>query len=347
VDSAAVSQSDRRELDALVARLTRSLADAIDQQTATSEVLRAIGRSASELQSVFETVLRHAVRLCEADAGTVYQLDGDVYRVAAMLGGPDAYRRYIVDNPVPQGPGTLVGRVGLGRRTVQIPDAATDPQYTWPRARELGGFHTMLGVPMLADDRVVGVIALWRSQVEPFDDQRIELVTTFAAQGSIAIRNVELVRQLARSVDELRALGEISQAVSSSLDVGEVLTTIVTRAAELSAADGGSIFEFEAETQEFALRTCVGTSEELIHELREVRIGLHGTFMGDAAVGGNVRQAPDLEAEPPDPHVDALRAHGWRSMVVLPLRREGQIFGALVVRRKVLGALPAETVDLL
>ena len=354
MDSAAVSQSDRKDLGARVAQLTRDLADAIEERTATSEVLGAIGRSASELEPVFETVLRHAVRLCAADAGMVYQLDGDVYRVAVMLGGPEAYRQYLADNPVPKGPGTLVGLVGLERRTVQIPDAAMDPRYQWPRARELGGFRTMLGVPMLADGRVLGVIALWRSRVDPFDEQRIELVSTFAAQGSIAIRNVELFQQLeqrsaqlARSVDELRALGEISQAVSSTLDLGQVLTTIVTRAAELSGADGGSIFEFEPDAEEFVLRACAGTSDELVRALRGVRIGLHETFMGDAAAAGEVRQAPDLDAEPPDPHVDALRAHGWRSMVVLPLRREDAIFGALVARRTVPGALPAETVDLL
>jgi GAF domain-containing protein len=129
---------------------------------------------------------------------------------------------------------------------VHIRDAVVDPLYQWHKARELGGFRTMLGVPMLAEDRVVGVIVLWRSQVEPFDERTIKLVTTFAAQGVIAIQNVQLFqelhrrgRQLARSVDELRALGEVSQAVSSSLDPDEVLTTIVTRAAELSGADGG------------------------------------------------------------------------------------------------------------
>jgi signal transduction histidine kinase/CheY-like chemotaxis protein len=327
--------------------LTRDLADAIDQQRATSEVLRAIGRSDFRLERVFETVVRHAASLCRADCGYVYQLLDDVYRIAFIVGGSQKYREYMQRHPVKQGPETLVGRVGLERRIVQIPDVLADPNYRWPTGRELGGYRTMLGAPMLVGDRVVGVLILWRREVDPFDDRTIDLLTTFAAQGSIAIRNVELVGQLARSVDELRALGEISQAVSSSLDVGEVLTTIVTRAAGLSRADGGSIFEFEAETQEFVLRTCVGTSNELVRALHEVRIGLHGTFMGDAALGGNVRQAPDLGAETPDPHVDALRAHGWRSMVVLPLRREDDIFGALVVRRKVLGALPAETVDLL
>ena len=96
-------------------------------------MLQAIGRSASELQPVFETVVRHAVRLCAADAGTIYQLEGDVYRLAVAVGGSAEYRRYIREHPVPQGAGTLVGRVELERRTVQIADAAADPQYQWQR----------------------------------------------------------------------------------------------------------------------------------------------------------------------------------------------------------------------
>ena len=337
-----------------VARLESELSEAIERQTATSQVLEVIGRSDFRLERVFETVVRHAVSLCRADCGYVYQLDGDVYRIAFIVGGSQRYREYMQRHPVKQGPETLVGRVGLERRIVQIPDVLADPIYRWPTGRELGGYRTMLGAPMLVGDRVVGVLILWRLEVDPFGDRTIDLLTTFAAQAAIAIRNVELFQQLeqrsaqlARSVDELHALGEISQAVSSSLDLDQVLTTIVTRAAELSGADGGSIFEFDADADEFVLRACAGTSAELVCALREIRIGLQGTFMGGAAAVGEVRQAPDLDAEPPDPHVNALRAHGWRSMVVLPLRREDAIFGSLVVRRTVPGALPEETVDLL
>jgi signal transduction histidine kinase/CheY-like chemotaxis protein len=354
LDPTAITQSSRTEVEADIGRLTADLADAVEQQTATSEVLQAIGRSGSELQPVFETVVRHAVRLCAADAGTIHQLQGDVYEVAVALGGSAEYRRYIQEHPIPQGPGTLVGRVGLERRTVQIADAVSDPQYQWREARELGGFRTLLGVPMLADGRVVGVIALWRAQVDPFDERTVELVATFAAQGVIAIRNVQLFqeleqrgKQLAASVEELRALGEVSRAVSSSLDLDEVLTTIVTRAAELSRADGGSIFEYLPSTAEFVLRTCAGTSQALVDTLHEIRIGVDETFIGHAASMGEVRQAPDLDAQTPDPHVDALRRHGWRSMVAVPLRREDEIIGVLVIRRHVRGALPEDTLRLL
>ena len=128
---------------------------------------------------------------------------------------------------------------------------------------------------MLVDQRVLGVITLWRDEVEPFDEQTIGLANTFAAQGAIAIQNVQLFQQLqqrghdlARSVDELRALGEVSHAVSSSRDLDEMLTTIITQAVRLSGTDGGSIFEFNAQTRAFEVRTCVGTGAELIETLR-------------------------------------------------------------------------------
>ena len=342
------------DADARVARLERDLASAVEHQRATSDILETIGRSAFDLEPVFDTVLRHAVRLCGAESGQVWQLDGHVYRLASATGGSPAYHQLLRDNPIARGPGTVVGLVGLGRRTLQIEDARTDPRYEWEAALELGRFRTLLGVPMLTEGRVVGVVVLNRSEVAPFDERTIELVTTFAAQGAIAIQNVHLFRELqergaelARSVDELRVLGEISQAVTSTLDADEVLTTIVARAVELSEADGGSIFEYEPADGEFALRTCFGTSAELAEELREIPIGLDDTFIGRAASAGEVRQAPELAAEAADPHLDALRRHGWRSIVAAPLRRGEDVIGILTVRRRTPGGFADEAVRLL
>ena len=350
----AIDRPNRTAVDVDVGRLSRDLADALEQQAAIGEVLETMGRPPFTLQSVFDTVAHHAVRLCAADAGLIHLLDGDVYRPVVAIGGSTEYRRYVAEHPIPRTPGSMVGRVGVERRTVQIPDAAKDPRYEAHGFRELGGFHAMLGVPMLVEDRVLGVIQVWRTDVEPFDERSVEIVTTFAAQAAIAIQYVQLVNELegrgtrlARSVDELSALGEISQAVNSSLDLDEVLTTIVTRAAELSATDGGSIFVFEPDTGEFVLRTCSGTSEELAEALRAIRIPLGDSFLGRAAINGMVRQAPDLEREAADPHIEQLLLHGWRSMVAVPLRREGEVVGALTVRRRSPGAVPDEMVELL
>ena len=224
----------------------------------------------------------------------IWQLDGDVYRLACSLGESPEYRRLLERKTIARASGAtaadeigMVGLVGLERRTVVITDARADPRYEWPEALQLGGQRSMLGVPMLAGDQAIGIIVLQRRTVDPFDERTIRLATTFAAQGSIAIQNVQLFREmerrggeLARSVDELRVLGEISQAVSSSLDLDEVLTTIVARAVELSGAEGGSIFEFDDETSLFGIRASFGTDEELVEKIRHVRIHLLETFLG-------------------------------------------------------------------
>ena len=141
-----------------IEQLERDLAETRERQAAAGEVLEAIGRTGFELEPVFETVLRQAVRLCNADAGQVWVLDEDVYRLVFAIGGTQVYRDYLAGVPIARGPGTLVGRVGLERRAVQIRDVRADPDYEMHRARELGGFRTIIGVPMLADEKVIGVI---------------------------------------------------------------------------------------------------------------------------------------------------------------------------------------------
>ena len=337
----AVTSADR------IAQLTRDLAEANEQQAATSEVLEVIGSSDFRLEPVFETVVRHAVRLSDADCGYVYRADGDVYRIAFIIGGTPEYRDYMRRHPVQHGPETLVGRVSLERRVVEIPDVLADPSYKWPIGRELGGYRTMLGAPMLVGNRVVGVLVLWRLDVDPFGERTIELLTTLAAQAAIAIQNVELFHQLTRSAEELHALGEISQAVSSSLDLDEVLDTIVARAARLSGTEGGSIFEYDAQTGLFHLRTCVGTDPSLVAAMEATRIHIDETFVGRAAASGEPQQSPDLTRVPPDPHLQHLTRGGWRSLLAVPLQWEREIIGALIVRRKTTGRFAERTVELL
>ena len=216
----------------------------------------------------------------------------------------------------------MVGLVGLERRAVLIADARNDPRYEWPEALELGGQRSMVGVPMLADDQAIGVIVLQRRSVDPFDERTIQLATTFAAQGSIAIQNVHLFHEmerrggeLARSVDELRALGEISQAVSSSLDLDEVLTTIVTPPCGCPAPKED---RSSSSTPHRALRH----PRDVWHRRGAGRKGPPGshssrqTLLGRVAVRGGPGQAADLDHEPGDPHVNVLRRAGWRSMLV-------------------------------
>ena len=339
--------------DPRVEQLSQDLAEAIEQQAASSQVLAVIGRSASELGPVFETIVENAVRLSGADAGQVFQLDDGVYRLAYATGGSAAYRDLLDSNPISPGPGTLVGRVALERQTIQLTDARDDPLYAWPAAQQLGGFRTILGVPMLADRGVVGVISVWRNEVAPFSERAIGLIQTFAAQAAIAVENVRLFREaqlrgaeLARSVDELHVLGAVSQAVSSTLDVQEVLGTILRHAVRLSDTEGGSIFEFDPEAGEFRVRTAYGTSAELVEALRRTRFTLSGTLVGAAAGSGEPKQVADIAAARRDAHLELLHAAGWRSMLTIPLLREDEILGALVVRRRVAGPFGPDTVRL-
>jgi signal transduction histidine kinase/DNA-binding response OmpR family regulator len=335
-------------------RLADELSEVREQLGATSEVLAVIGRSASDLEGVLETVVESARKLCAADAGQVFLVDGDRYRLAYGSGMTAEYREFIANNPVVLDRGTLVGRVGLGRRATQITDVLADPDYGLAEAQRVAGYRTIMGVPMLLDGEVVGVLSMWRTQVRPFSGRAVEVLTTFAAQAALAVRTVDLVRslesrtgELGRKVTQLEALGAVGQAVSSSLNLTEVLNTIITQAVRLSGSDGGSIYEFDEAAREFRVKTVCGTSQEAFDALRRARISLDGTFIGKAARLGRPLEITDLRDAPPDPHLNALAECGWRSLVAVPMLREGRIVGAMVIRRHSPGRIPQEIYDLL
>ena len=325
-----------------------------EQLGATSEVLAVIGRSASDSEGVLETVVESARKLCGADAGQVYLVDGDRYRLAYGSGMTAEYREFIANNPVFLDRGTLVGRVGVDRRATQITDVLADPDYGRPDAQRVAGYRTIMGVPMLLDGEVVGVLSVWRTHVDLFSDRAVEVLTTFAAQAALAVRTVDLVRalesrtgELGRKVNQLEALGAVGEAVSSSLNLTEVLNTIVTQAVLLSGTYGGSIYEFDEDAREFRVQTVCGTSPAVFDALRRTRIGLDDTFLGKAATQGRSLELPDLRDAPLDPHLSVLAEGGWRSLVAVPMLREGRIVGALVVRRHTPGHIPQEICDLL
>ena len=334
----------------LAARLT----EARDQLAATSEVLSVLARSSSTQDDVFEAVVEHACRLCHAQVAQIMLADGDMYRVASAKGHSKEYAVFASEHPVPRHRGTLAGRVAIDRRTQQIADVLVDPDYALPEFQRLAGYRSMIGAPMIVDDEVVGVLMLWRTNVEPFDEHTQRLLTTFAEQGALALRNVELFSalqarsaQLARKVDEMEALAEVGQAISSTLDPDEVLTTIVQHAVELSGADGGSLMEYDEDRRLFRVRTTFGTSAEVREQLKTMRIPLAGTVVGQAATLGAPVQVPDLSLVDLDPHLRVLFDGGWRSLVAIPLLRSDRIVGALVVRRLTPGSFSDETCDVL
>jgi len=203
-----------RNLEQKVEERTHELTEALEQQTATSEVLKVISRSVFDLQPVLETLIENAVKLCGAQGGQLNRLEGEVYRLAAAYNIPPEFRAFVQQNPMPVGRDTVTGRAALERRTVHISDVVADPEYQYGQGPNLGGYRTILGVPMLREGSPIAVFVIWRGEVHPFTDKQIQLVETFADQAVIALENVRLYREV---IDRGRMLEEANRHKSQFL----------------------------------------------------------------------------------------------------------------------------------
>jgi signal transduction histidine kinase len=306
---------------------------------------------------VLDTLVESAVRLCASDHAWLFRRDGDVYRFAASYGHSkeehERVKRYMLNYELSPGRGSVSGRALLECRPVQIVDVLADVEYTLHDVQKIGNYRTGLGIPLLREGVPIGVVALTRSEPQPFTEKQIDLLVTFADQAVIAIENVRLfdevqarTEELSQSVEELRALGEVSQAINSTLDVETVLTTIVAKAVQLSGTEAGTIYTFDELRQEFRLRATHGMDEKVIAAIRDRRIGIGETAIGKAAAERSPIQIADTLKEASFV-LDIIVQAGFRALLTVPLLRSDQIIGALIVRRREPGEFPEHTVKLL
>jgi GAF domain-containing protein len=339
-DQAVIAIENVRLFDEVQAR-ERALGESLEQQTATADVLKAISRSAFDLQTVLDTLLESAARLCKADIATIRRTDGDVYTLAATYGCTPEWRDHFGRYSKKADRGSVFGRTIVEGRTVHIPDVLADPEFRRPEAQKLMGFRAALGVPMLREGKVLGVLNLFRFQPSSFSQQQIELMETFADQAAIAIENARLfdevqarTRELSEALERQTATSDVLGVISrSTTDLQPVLDTIVATAARLCRADKSEIFRL----QDGAFRWASGYGEmdpAYLRIERETPIrATRGTVVGRAAVEGKTVEIVDAWSDPEYEKKADAQIGDIRSMIGVPLKREGEVIGAIGLAR--------------
>jgi len=349
---AAIAIENARLLDELNNR-NRDLAESLDQQTASANILRAIASAPGEANEVLGEIAETARVLLRASGASITRLEnGRAQRVAGV--GLPTHAPNIVGEQLDRG--SPSGRAVLDKATIHVADMASEhAEYpSSPEARGLVRTGTVLATPLLSKGEATGAIAVQRAEVRPFTDKEIDLLRGFADQAVIAIENARLLSELrsrtddlGRTVGELRALGEVIQAVNSTLDLQTVLTTIVTNSVRLSQTDAGAIYVFDEDAALFHLRATFGMDEALIEAIAQQQIGLSTTGIGEAAAHRAPVQRADLAADPANFVTDILLKAGFRALLIIPLLGRDGIVGALVVRRRAPGEFLPSTIDLL
>src|SRR5262249_45005985 len=321
-------------------RLLNELRESLQQQTATADVLKVISRSTFDLQTVLDTLVESAARLCAADNGVIFQRDGDLYRFVANYGFTHDAEEYAREHPISPGRGSMTGRVAMEGKTIHIPDVLADPEYQALGYQKVFGYRTNLGVPLLRKGTPIGVIVMSRNVARPFTDKEIELVTTFADQAVIAIENVRLfdevqarTEELSESLQQQTATADVLKVISrSTFDLKSVLQTLVESAGRLCGADYATITRQKDGVLFFA--EAYGYSSEFIEYVKAMPVERgRGTATGRALLEGRVIHIGDVLADPDYTWAEAQRLGGYRTVLSVPMLREGISTGVLTLTR--------------
>ena len=349
---AASRRSSAGSQDAEVARLTRELKEALQQQTATSEVLKVISGSPGDLEPVFAAMLENAVRICDAKFGNIFRWDGGVFHLIATHNTPPAFAEVRRRLPLRTAPENLIGRMVTTKMVVHVADLAAEQAYIDQRspqyvaAVELGGVRTFLAVPMLKENELVGAFILYREEVRPFTDKQIALVTSFAAQAVIAIENARLLNELRQRTTDLtealeqqRATSDLLQVISGSPgNLEPVFQAMLENAVTICGANFGNMFLYEND----AFRTVALYNAPEAYAKARMGRSFHPppeSGLSRLAATKEVIQTADVRAAEGytnrDPFfVAAVELAGIRTLIAAPLMQEGHLIGAIVIYRQ-------------
>ena len=328
---AVIAIENTRLLNELRQRTT-DLTESLEQQTATSNVLEVISRSAFDLQAVFETVAESSVRLCGADRAFIFRFDGELLRMAVAFNAPEELKEFVERNPLGPSRHSASARAALERRTIHIPDVLADPEYSYG-AKDVEALRTILAVPILKGDDLLGVMNIYHLEgVRPFTDKQIALVETFADQAAIAIDNVRLLDELRQSLQQQTATADVLKVISrSTFDLKTVLQTLVESAARLCDADKATITRQIGGV--FYRAESYGFSSEFMDYVRNIPVvPERGSNAGRALLEGKVVHIPDVQADP-EYTFEAMRFEAYRTSLGVPMLREGIPIGVLALTR--------------
>ncbi|MFZ2014228.1 MAG: GAF domain-containing protein [Nocardioides sp.] len=351
------SSSGGKSSGGIVAGLrdARRRLDAREQLTASNDILVALSRAGAHPEEVLVTIVERSRRLCGAQVGQLYLLEGDHLRLSRISGDvPEEFRTYVTEHPIAVDRTSSTGRAAVDRRTHMIPDVLADEGYDRLDLQRVAGYRSLVSTPLILQDEVVGALSMFHPRVGHFDLHDKQLLEEFALQAAIVLRQVQLVQvlesrgaELATKVDQLEVLREVGETVGSSLDLDEVLDLIVTHAVRITGTDGGSIMEYDEEENAFHVRTAYGSSDAMLAQLREVTLRRESTLVGRTALDRRPLMVPDLEEVTLDPHLEILHRNGWRSVLAAPMLRGDLLVGVLVIRRRRPGAFSPDTIELL